>query len=245
MKAPLLPKILSAATLALACLSSPASAGNYTGYMNVFFNNSGSQGGYIFGSNWGVSDLKTTVLTSNNGTMIGDQLRLQPNYNTYADSLAAGNGDRAFWTNSTDGGVTAGPDGNKWLVARTYVETTSISLTNYTLEGIVNSNDLNTTLYSAQAFIDVLDPLAGYATVLSQSTPLPSTGSFSVNADLTAHQGKLLQVGFMMSGVNANPVNEASFGGVTVSVVPEPSTYALLMLGAAGLAYRSVRRRRR
>jgi hypothetical protein len=131
------------------------------------------------------------------------------------------------------------------MVARTYVETASISLTNYTLEGIVNSNDLNTTLYSAQAFIDVLDPNAGYATVLSQSTPLPSTGSFSVNADLTAYQGKLLQVGFMMSGLNANPANEASFGGVTVSVVPEPSTYALLMLGAAGLAYRSVRRRRR
>ena len=213
--------------------------------MNVFFNSSGSQGGFIFGSGWGVSDLKTTVLTSNNGTMIGDQLRLQPNFNTYAESLTGTNGDRLFWTNSTDGGATAGPNGNKWMVARTYVETASISLTNYTLEGIVNSNDLNTTLYSAQAFIDVLDPNAGYATVLSQSTPLPSTGSFSVNADLTAYQGKILQVGFMMSGLNANPANEASFGGVTVSVVPEPSTYALLMLGAAGLAYRSVRRRRR
>ena len=113
---------------ALAIAATTASAGDWTGYMNVFNNAAGSQGGYIFGSGWGVSDLKTTISNSNAGTIIGDQLVLQPNFNCYADSLAGTNGDRAFWTNSSDGGVTPGPLGNKWMNANTYSETASAGL---------------------------------------------------------------------------------------------------------------------
>ena len=133
--------------------SQVASAGNWVGFMNVFANASGSQGGYIFGSGWGVSDLKTTISNSNSGTIIGDQLVLEPNYNTYTDSLGGTNADRAFWTNSSDGGATPGPLGNKWMNANTYEETASIAVPSYTLSGNVTSNTLNTGLYTAKAFI--------------------------------------------------------------------------------------------
>ena len=79
----------SAAFLALVAVSaihaSSVSAGNWTGYMNVFNNASGTQGSYVFGNGWGVADLKTTVSNSNSGTIVGDQLVLEPNYNTYTN----------------------------------------------------------------------------------------------------------------------------------------------------------------
>ena len=72
----------SASSLAIAAVlaiaATTASAGDWTGYMNVFANASGSQGAYIFGSGWGVSDLKTTISNSSAGTIIGDQLVLSP-----------------------------------------------------------------------------------------------------------------------------------------------------------------------
>ena len=70
-------------------LSSATVAGDWVAYMNVFENAGGSQGAYVFGNNWGppLTDVKTTVITSNPGTIVGDQLRLQPNYNTYTNAL--------------------------------------------------------------------------------------------------------------------------------------------------------------
>ena len=223
--------------------SQVASAGNWVGYMNVFANASGTPGGYIFGSNWGVSDLKTTISNSNSGTIIGDQLVLEPNYNTYTDALGGTDAARAFWTNSSDGGATPGPLGNKWMSANTYEETASIAVPSYTLSGNVTSNTLNTSLYTAKAFIKVLDPTNGYATMLDDAVTLPASGPFVVTSDLSLFQGKLLQVGFSMDGLNANPVNAGTNGsvGVTITAVPEPSTWAL---GGIGLVVAAVLRRR-
>ena len=235
----------SSAFLALAAVlaisATTASAGDWTGYMNVFQNAAGSQGAYIFGSGWGVSDLKTTISNSSAGTIIGDQLVLQPNFNTYADSLGGTNGDRLFWTNSSDGGATPGPLGNKWMNASTYSETASLAVPSYTLAGTVTSNSLNTSLYTAKAFIKVLDPNNGYATVLNDQVTLPASGPFVVTSNLTPYQGLLLQVGFSMDGLNANPADAVSYGSVGVSIVPEPSTYALLAFG--GFAAAALRRR--
>jgi hypothetical protein len=214
--------------------SQVASAGNWIGFMNVFNNDSGSQGSYVFGSGWGVSDLKTTLVTSNTGTIIGDQLVLEPNYNTYADNP----GD-SFWRDNAG----AGPNGNKWMNANTFEETASIAVPSYTLSGNVTSNTLNTGLYTAKAFIKVLDPGAGFATILNDSVTLPASGPFVVTSDLSLFQGKLLQVGFSMDGLNANPVNAGTNGsvGVTITAVPEPSTWAL---GGVGLVVAAVLRRR-
>lgn len=227
-----------------ACAGASARADGWIGYMNVFNNDGGTQGGYVYGESWGVSDLKSTVITSNPGTIIGDQLRLQPNYNTYTNALTGDNLARAFWTDSTDGGVTPGPNGNKWMEANTFVETNPIAIPSFTFSGTVDSSDLNRSLYTPEAFIKVLDPTAGFATVLNDRITLPTSGPFTVTSDLSGFQGKLLQVGFTINGLNANVANEAAYGGVSVSVVPEPSSIALGTLALGGLAGLARRRRK-
>jgi MYXO-CTERM domain-containing protein len=225
--------VLAVATALLT--GSQASAGNWTGYMNVFFNDGGSKGGFVFGQGWGVADLKTTVTTSNPGTIIGDQLVLQPNFNAYTDNP----GD-PFWRDNAG----AGPGGNKWMEANTYAETNPLTVTSYTLQGTVDANDLDTNLYTAEAFIKVLDPNASFATVLNDRITLPAAGPFVVTSDLSLYQGMILQAGFTMNGLNANIVTEAAYGSVSVSVVPEPASVGLAALGLAGLAGMARLRRR-
>ncbi len=214
-----------------AALTLPVSAATWVGYMDVYNNNSGSQGSYFFGTGWSVPTLKTTLVTTNPGTMVGDELVLQPNFNAYANAQGGGDADRSFWTNSTDGGVTAGLEGNKWMVATTFVETNSITESSFTLQGLVASNTLNLA-YQAQAFIRVLDPNAGFATMLNETIALPASGAFSVTANLSAYTGMLQQTGFRISGLNANPADEASLGSVSLTIVPEPSSSLLTCLTA-------------
>ena len=242
--------LLTALTVALAAVSChiPTASAQMTvgvdldatwqGFMNVFHANpGGSRGAYIFGSNWPVSDLKTTINTGDN------TLTLQPSFNTYTDSLSGANGDRAFWTNSTDGGVTAGPAGNKWMQASSFIESTDAALkTNLTFAGDISAFTLLSPNYTAAPFIRALDAANSYATIVDSSTPITSTGAFRVTADLSAATPAwVIQYGFLLEGINANPADAGAFGSVVVQGVPEPSTYAMLALGAAGL----VRRRRR
>jgi hypothetical protein len=234
-----------ALTAVAALGATPTVAGDWIGYMNVFNNAAGSQGSFVFGSGWGFADLKSTLVTSNPGTIIGDQLILQPNYNTYTNSLSGTNADREFWTDSTDGGVTPGPNGNKWMEANTFAETNPITVPSYTFSGTVDSSDLDRGLYTPEAFIKVLDPGAGFATVLNERLLLPTSGPFTLTSNLSAFQGKLLQVGFTINGLNANIVNESAFGSVAVSVVPEPTTMGLAAVGIAGLGGLVRARRRR
>lgn len=202
-------------------------AATWVGYMNVFDNSAGSKGGYIFGSSWGVADMKTTVTVLGSGL---DQLILQPNFNTYAD-----NPSNSFWRNN--GG--AGPGGNKWMEANTFVETASIAVSTMKFSGIVGSHTLNSN-YVAEAFIKVLNPNAGYATILNDRVTLPASGAFEINSNLATFQGMILQTGFTIEGLNANPDAEASLGNVTVTVVPEPSVALFGVLGLVGI----LRRRR-
>ncbi len=221
-------------------------ADGWVGYMNVFNNNAGTAGGYVFGSGWGLADLKTTLTNDAAGTIFGDQLQLEPNFNTYANSLGGNDGDRAFWTNSIDGGVTPGAAGNKFMEANTFVETNPITTASASFQGTIDSYTLASG-YTALAFIKVLNPGNGYSTDLFTSYDLASGSSFAVTADLSAHQGKLLQMGFVVSGVNANPSGPAlgsALVTVTAAAVPEPASFAAVF-GGLSIAFAGLRRRRR
>lgn len=226
-------------------LSNSALAEGWRGYLNAFASGSGIAGsGYQFGSDWGLGDLKTTVVTSNTGTYIGDQLRLEPNYNTYAN--AQDNGARAYWTNSSDGGLTAGPLGNKFVELNTFVETNPITAGSINFSGTIDSYTLASE-FTAIAFIKVLNPGNGYNIDVFETYNLNSGSQFSLNADLSAHAGKVLQVGYAVYGINSNPANTVANGSVlvtaTAAAIPEPSSFALIGAGAALFAA-SFRRRR-
>ena len=225
--------------------SNSALADGWQTYMNVFSTGSGTVGsGYIFGSGWGLSDARTTIEADVPGTTIGDELRLEPNYNAYADSLGGTNLDRAFWTNSPDGGATAGPLGNKFMEANTFFETASIVAPSVNFSGTVDDYTLAGE-FTAVAFIKVLNPGNGYSIDVFETFNLNSGAQFSLNADLSNHAGKLLQLGYAVYGTNANPANTFANGSVvvTVTAIPEPSSFALIGAGAALFAASSRRRR--
>ena len=157
------------------------------GYMEVFeVNADGGAGNFVFGQPWGVEDLQT-VLQPDVPNMI-----LYPNFNAY-------NAEDPFWSN--------GEMGNKIMRATTQVESWDMyngagltftgSVAEHTLEG-----------YETVYFIKCLDPDAGWTDMLGDAyvLPLPESGEFSVSVsgDLLP-EGKLVQFGFSVIGLNANP----------------------------------------
>lgn len=180
-------------------------ASSWTGYMNVFDNpadptpDCAGTGGFCFGSAWGIGDLKTVIGASD--------ITLQPNFNLY-------NASDPYWAD--------GATGNKICEASTFVEPGSAFNGNdLTFTGEVTSNTLDAG-YTAEFFIKALDPNNGFSDALSGSktVALPASGVFSVTAtgaELTA--GLIIQYGFRILGLNANPVDEGALGSIVVAPV--------------------------
>lgn len=165
----------------------------WTAYMNVF-DSVGSA--YMFGSGWALPDVKTTI-DAGNGSM-----RLHPNFSAW-------NTTDPYWYNSSTMG------GNKVMEANTYVESNMLGGQNLTFEGFVDSFTLDAA-YTADAFIKVLDPNNGYATVLFTKSPITAVGAFTVSDSIPPTAGLLTQYGFIIYGINADPANEAALGNVYI-----------------------------
>ena len=153
------------------------------GYMEVF---DAETGGFIFGEPWGVADLQTVLQPE----VQNDSLS---SFNTY-------NAEDPFWSN--------GEMGNKIMRATTQVESWDMyNGADLTFTGSVAEHTLDES-YQAVYFIKCLDPDAGWTDMLEAAyvIDLPESGEFSVSVsgDLLP-AGKLVQFGFSVIGLNANP----------------------------------------
>ncbi|NNL31604.1 MAG: T9SS type A sorting domain-containing protein [Flavobacteriaceae bacterium] len=149
----------------------------WIGFMNVFDGN----GGFIFGSGWGVPDLVTLVDENTN------TLTLKPN--------RIGDPD-PFWI--TEGEVF----GNNIMDASTYVQNDTFLGQAISFNGNVTSNTLDPE-YSYFAFIRIFT--ADYSSVTELQAPLDG-GPFSIETDGSiAPAGGHVQYGFNVRGRSVNP----------------------------------------
>ena len=174
---------------------------NYIGYMNVFDNPADPccGGGYIFGSPWALPDVMSTLDAGAN------TITLQPNFNTY-------NAADPFWSDGNEGG-------NKIMEANTYLENIAWNGNDVTFSGTVVSNTLADG-YTAQFFIKDIDPSNGFIDAMfgEYVIDLPESGDFSVTVTgEELNDQHILQVGFTITGMNANPVNADALGSVVVT----------------------------
>lgn len=190
--------IMAALTLSMGVAAqntvSVDASGNWLGYANVF---DPATGDYIFGEPWGIQDIKT-VVDATAGT-----LTLQPNFNTYAD-----NPTDPFWVDQTTG------LGAKIFEGNSYIEDNSLAGVELTFSGNINSNTLDSE-YDAVAFIKVFN--ANYSVLKIATAPLTGANFEVVFTDVNPAEDAVVQYGFQIIGLNANPDNEAALGSVVVS----------------------------
>ena len=168
--------------------------GNWLGYANIF---DPATGNYVFGEQWGIQDIKT-VVDAGAGT-----LTLQPNFNTYA-----ANPTDPFWVDQTTG------LGAKIFEGNSYIEDNSLAGAELTFSGNVNSNTLDGA-YDAVAFIKVFN--ANYSVLKQATVPLNGANFEVVFTDVNPAEDAVVQYGFQIIGLNANPDDEATLGSVVVS----------------------------
>jgi len=212
-------KLLSVLFMSLVAFASNVKAatleGNEAllGHAAVFSLNSGAKGAAMFDSAWGIADVKSTYS--------GGLLTLQPNFNCYANNVNGTAGDQAYWTNGAGGG-------NKWFEGSTFVQNNGYGGGALTFEFAVNSFTLDPN-YSVSAWVKSFT--ADWGWVGMNSVGITGTGNQSVS--FNAADG-IVQYGFTVAGVNANPAQESALGSVVIAGIPEPTACSLLSLAAAG-----------
>ena len=174
----------------------PAAA--YIGYANVF-ETPANGGGFVFGSPWGVSDLKTVVDPTATVT-------LQPNFNTYDD-----NPTDPFWVDQATG------LGNKDFEGNTYVDDPSLAGQELVWTGFVQVNDLDPS-YAAEAFIKVFN--ADFSVLKIETAPLVAGEYFEVAYTNVEAPDTFVQYGWYVKGLNASSANEVALGTIVIGTGP-------------------------
>ena len=168
----------------------------YLGYANVF-ETVANGGAFVFGSGWGVADLKSVVDAG------AGSVTIQPNFNTYGDNP----GD-PFWIDPATG------LGNKQFEGNTFVENnTNLVGSELTFTGGVASNTLDPA-YVAIAFIKVFN--ADFSVVKLETAPLVAGQDFSITYTNVEPDDTTIQYGYQVLGLNANPADEAALGSIVI-----------------------------
>jgi len=168
----------------------------YLGYANVF-ETIANGGAFVFGSGWGVADLKT-VVDAGAGTVT-----LQPNFNTYGDNP----GD-PFWIDPATG------LGNKQFEGNTFIENnTNLIGSELTFTGGVAAYTLDPA-YVAIAFIKVFN--ADFSVLKIETAPLVAGQDFSITYTNVEPEDTTIQYGYQILGLNANPADEAALGSIVI-----------------------------
>ena len=168
----------------------------YLGYANVF-ETIANGGAFVFGSGWGVADLKSVVDAG------AGSVTLQPNFNTYGDNP----GD-PFWIDPATG------LGNKQFEGNTFVENnTNLIGSELTFTGGVASNTLDPA-YVAIAFIKVFN--ADFSVLKLETAPLVAGQDFSITYTNVEPGDTTIQYGYQVLGLNANPADEDALGSIVI-----------------------------
>ncbi|MFT5863419.1 MAG: hypothetical protein ACI828_002078 [Flavobacteriales bacterium] len=167
----------------------------WVGFANVF-ETEANGGGFVFNSGWGVDAIKSTVGVAEN------TMTLQPNFNTYAE-----NPTDPFWVDQTT------LEGNKVFEGNTFVEDASLVGSEIAFTGLVESNTLSSD-YVAIAFIKVFN--ADFSVVKTETAALVDGEAFVVNYTNVEGADAIVQYGFTVTGVNANPADEAALGSILI-----------------------------
>lgn len=166
----------------------------WNGYMNVFENNTEEEI-WIFGSAWQLADLKTVINAGEN------TITLYPNYNTY-------NPTDEFWSN--------GEEGNKIVEGSTFQENLEWAGEDVTFKGYVESNTLSDD-FVAVAFVKALNPDNNWSLDVYVTADLVEGANFTITVPADQlPEGLMVQYGFSVRGLNANPTQEASNGNIVV-----------------------------
>lgn len=174
------------------------------GWMNVF--DTGEN--YLWGSAWGVPDIRTTVTSS--------AVVLQTNVNGADD-----NPTDPYWA-----------PGALIMEGCSYVESGWGEFTgqNVTFNFTVLSNNLDDAGYITEAYLKTLDAGGSWATTQFVTEPL-TVGAHSftlLNVDPTLPSPSV-QVGYRIYGLN--DISGSNTADLSVVIVPEPMTISLLGLG--------------
>jgi len=200
------------------------------GYMTVF-DLPANGGAFQFGNSWGIADLKATFPTAT-------QVTFSPN--TIGDPAS-------YWY--TPGGQ-VGALGNKMMYANLYAESTgAYNGQTIQFDGTVSAFSLSTNSagipYVFKAFVKDFAP--DFSSSVDAIYDIGSTGNFQISLATINDPTRHVQWGLQMIGPDIWPADTAQIaaaGSATVDAIPEPSTYALLGMTAAGLfAYRARRRK--
>jgi hypothetical protein len=159
---------------------------------------------------------------------------------TYSPATAT----NPLWYNPP-GGI--GSSGNKTMLAYLFGQQTG-TFAGQTLEfsGVVTDYSLATnvagTPYTLRAYLRDGGPGGDTLRLLSDIT---GTGEFSLSMPLNGSPGRTIQWGLIMQGPNIFPGDTEQLANAgSVTIVPEPTTYALLGLAAVGgLIARRLRRK--